>query len=29
MPKTVLVIDDEPKIAELCRDYSGGGGYAC
>ncbi|MGQ0602781.1 MAG: response regulator [Anaerolineales bacterium] len=21
MSKTVLVIDDEPKIAEICRDY--------
>ncbi len=28
MPKTVLVIDDEPKIAELCRDYLAAAGYA-
>jgi two-component system alkaline phosphatase synthesis response regulator PhoP len=28
MPKTVLVIDDEPKIAELCRDYLVAAGYA-
>ena len=27
MPKTVLVIDDEPKIAELCRDYLAAAGY--
>jgi two-component system, OmpR family, alkaline phosphatase synthesis response regulator PhoP len=28
MPQTVLVIDDEPKIAELCRDYLAAGGFA-
>ena len=28
MPKTILVIDDEPKIAELCRDYLAAAGYA-
>ncbi|MCC6191152.1 MAG: response regulator transcription factor [Anaerolineales bacterium] len=28
MPRTVLVIDDEPKIAELCRDYLAAAGYA-
>jgi len=28
MPKTILVIDDEPKIAELCRDYLVAAGYA-
>jgi len=28
MPKTILVIDDEPKIAELCRDYLAAAGFA-
>jgi len=27
MSKTVLVIDDEPKIADLCRDYLRAAGY--
>jgi two-component system alkaline phosphatase synthesis response regulator PhoP len=27
MSKTVLVIDDEPKIADLCRDYLAAAGY--
>jgi two-component system alkaline phosphatase synthesis response regulator PhoP len=27
MPKTVLVIDDEPKIAEICRDYLTAAGF--
>jgi two-component system alkaline phosphatase synthesis response regulator PhoP len=27
MNKTVLVIDDEPKIADLCRDYLRAAGY--
>jgi DNA-binding response OmpR family regulator len=28
MSKTVLVIDDEPKIADLCRDYLRAAGFA-
>jgi len=28
MPKTILVIDDEPKIVEICRDYLNAAGYA-
>jgi two-component system, OmpR family, alkaline phosphatase synthesis response regulator PhoP len=28
MSKSVLVIDDEPKIAELCRDYLRAAGYS-
>ena len=28
MSKTILVIDDEPKIAELCQDYLAAAGYA-
>ena len=28
MSKTVLVIDDEPKISELCRDYLLAAGYS-
>jgi two-component system alkaline phosphatase synthesis response regulator PhoP len=28
MSKTVLVIDDEPKIVEICRDYLAAAGYA-
>ena len=28
MSKTVLVIDDEPKIADLCRDYLRAAGYS-
>jgi two-component system, OmpR family, alkaline phosphatase synthesis response regulator PhoP len=28
MSKTVLVIDDEPKISELCRDYLRAAGYS-
>jgi len=28
MTKTILVIDDEPKIADLCRDYLAAAGYA-
>ena len=28
MSKTVLVIDDEPKIADLCRDYLHAAGYS-
>jgi two-component system alkaline phosphatase synthesis response regulator PhoP len=27
MSKTILVIDDEPKIAELCRDYLAAAGF--
>jgi DNA-binding response OmpR family regulator len=27
MPKTILVIDDEPKIAEICRDYLTASGF--
>jgi two-component system, OmpR family, alkaline phosphatase synthesis response regulator PhoP len=27
MPKKILVIDDEPKIVEICRDYLKAGGY--
>src|SRR5258706_203946 len=28
MSKSVLVIDDEPKISELCRDYLRAAGYS-
>lgn len=28
MTKTILVIDDEPKIAEICRDYLTAAGFA-
>ena len=28
MSKTILVIDDEPKIADLCRDYLRAAGFA-
>lgn len=28
MPKTILVIDDEPKIVEICRDYLTASGFA-
>jgi DNA-binding response OmpR family regulator len=27
MPKKILVVDDEPKIAEICQDYLKAGGY--
>ena len=27
MPKTILVIDDEPKIVEICRDYLTAAGF--
>jgi two-component system alkaline phosphatase synthesis response regulator PhoP len=27
MPKTILVIDDEPKIVEICRDYLKAAGF--
>jgi two-component system alkaline phosphatase synthesis response regulator PhoP len=27
MPKTILVVDDEPKILEICRDYLSAAGY--
>ncbi len=27
MPKTILVVDDEPKILEICRDYLTAAGY--
>ena len=27
MPKTILVIDDEPKIVEICRDYLVAAGF--
>jgi two-component system alkaline phosphatase synthesis response regulator PhoP len=28
MSKTILVIDDEPKIAEICRDYLSAAGFS-
>ena len=27
MPKKILVVDDEPKIAEICQDYLKASGY--
>ena len=27
MPKKILVVDDEPKIAEICQDYLNAAGY--
>lgn len=27
MPKTILVVDDEPKIANICRDYLAAAGF--
>ncbi len=27
MPKKILVVDDEPKIAEICQDYLKAAGY--